>query len=373
MLTRYRMPDQNDHPVEGGAPRSARTPVRIGVVGAGFMGQLAHIANYAEVEGCHIVALADLRSDLRRRVAERHRIPRTYSTHWELLEDREVEAVVVVTPRPALGPIVLDCLRARKHVLSEKPMAASVAQAACLAEAARASEVLYAVGYMRRHDEGVQRAKALLKGFLDTGELGSVTLVRVHCFQGEGYCGISGHIVTDETAGVSGVEWPIAPEWVAEDERADYARFLNVYCHNVNLVRYLLEANPVVLFARLDRRGHGVSVFETARADVVLEFGRLSAHRWDDVTEIYFEHGRLRIECPPALLRNVPARVELYRGGEHPETRIPECGWTWAFRRQAEAFVHDVRERREPLASGLDAVADIQCIETMWQMARAVR
>jgi predicted dehydrogenase len=71
-------------------------PLKIGFVGAGFMGQLAHIANYAELNKCRTVALAELRPGLRELVARRYGIDKTYATHAELLADSNVDRVVAV-------------------------------------------------------------------------------------------------------------------------------------------------------------------------------------------------------------------------------------------------------------------------------------
>ena len=101
------------------------------------MGQLAHIANYAELNKCRMVALAELRPGLRELVARRYGIDRVYATHEQLLADSGVDAVVVVTQRFLTGPVALDCLRAGKHVLTEKPMASTCEQATTLVEASR--------------------------------------------------------------------------------------------------------------------------------------------------------------------------------------------------------------------------------------------
>ena len=103
-------------------------PLKIGIIGCGFTGQLVHIPNYATNKNCSIVALAAGRNELREKVAQRYGIPRTYKTHKELLKDPEVEAVVIVTARPGIGPVALDCLKAGKHVLTEKPMSSTIEQ-----------------------------------------------------------------------------------------------------------------------------------------------------------------------------------------------------------------------------------------------------
>ncbi|RKZ85908.1 MAG: gfo/Idh/MocA family oxidoreductase [Candidatus Parabeggiatoa sp. nov. 1] len=343
-------------------------PVRIGIVGAGFFGQVAHIANYAEIKDCRIVALSVRRPELRRKVAQRYDIPRTYPNHYELLEDSEVEAVVIVTPRHVTARIAQDCLNADKAVLTEKPMATTLEPAEKLVEVACSKQVTYAVGYMKRYDEGVQRAKQILDELTNSGELGSIVFTRVHCFGENAYCNCDGHIVTDEKKIEDTVKGPMAPDWVPKHQQQTYHQYLNKYCHNINLIRYLLGRTPSVRHVQFNSQGGQVAILDFEDHTAVLETGDYSYHGWDEVIEIYFAQGRLRIETPPPLLRNVPAKVELYKGGEKPEIYSPLCGWTWAFRRQAEAFIEDVRHKQSSLTSGEDALEDIRLIEKMWKM-----
>jgi predicted dehydrogenase len=336
------------------------------MVGAGFIGQTAHLANYAALPDCRIVALAELRPELRRRVAQRYGIPRTYATHRELLEDDEVEAVIVVTARPNMGPIALDCLNAGKHVLTEKPMAADLDQAERLVSAARARGVYYVVGYMKRYDEGVSYGKHILDELLQTGRLGRVTFARGHCFMGETYCNADEHIVTGEPSPADLPAWPGAPAWLAEELQNDYAWFLNVYSHNTNLLRHFLGGTPEVRYTQLATRAGGVAVFDYQGIPISLEAGRLTYRSWDESVDIYFEHGRLSIRTPPALLRNTPAQVELYQGDIH-EIRSPQCEWRWSFRRQAEAFLRTIRCGEPSLTTGADSLEDVRLCEAIWR------
>ncbi len=344
--------------------------VKVGIIGAGMMGQQAHLANYALIKNCEVVALAELRCELRRQVCERYKIKKGYATHQEMLKDPQVQAVVVVTKRPMLGPIALDCLKAGKHVIAEKPMAASVEQAEILAETAKNQKVCYAVGYMRRHDEGVQQAKKILDGLIGSKELGPVVFVRSHCFQGDFGNNFADHIVTDEPtpAGMPGMEgWPIAPDWVPADRKLDYAWVNNVYCHNLNLLRFLLGRTPSVDFARVDHGMGRTVVLDFGGYSAVAELGYSSSRKWDELVEIHFEHGCLRIELPPNMLRNVPAKITLYKQGAIQEIISPQINWSWAFRRQAEAFIRDIQENRPSLASGRDAIEDIRLLEEIWK------
>src|SRR3954454_24799592 len=108
--------------------------ITIGLIGAGMVGQLAHLANFTGLHGCRVGALAELRPDLAQAAATRFGVPTIYPSHRELLQDSAIEAGVGVPRPPATGPIVLDALNSGRHVLSEKPMAHTVAQGEKLVE-----------------------------------------------------------------------------------------------------------------------------------------------------------------------------------------------------------------------------------------------
>lgn len=343
-------------------------PLRLGFIGAGFIGQVAHLANYSQVKDGQIVALAAGRPGLRRRVAQRYGIPRTYATHHELLKDKEVEAVVAVTGRLSTGPVAFDCLKAGKSLLTEKPMASTLEQALKLVETAQSQGVIYVVGYMRRYDEGVQKAKIILDELIRSGELGPILYARAHCFAGDAYCKCDGHIVTDEKKTEGWETWPIAPAWIPEEQHQEYHQYLNQHCHNINLLRYLLGKNPSVLNVQFNKSSFQVVIFDFEGHIATLETGRFSYQGWDEIVEIYFANGRLRIKIPPPLLRNVPSKIELYRGGQVQQTCLLHSEWSWAFRRQAEAFITDVREKRASLSSGADSLNDMRIIEAIWKM-----
>jgi predicted dehydrogenase len=342
--------------------------VNIGVIGAGFIGQLAHIANYAQIKGCRIVALAAGRPELRRKVAQRYDISRTYAVHRELLEDKKVDAVVAVTSRPGTGPVALDCLKAGKSLLTEKPMASSLEQAEKLVEAAKSKNVIYSIGYMRRHDAGVRRAKMILDELIKTGELGPILYTRAHCFAGDAYCQCDGHITTDEKKTQDWDTWPIAPDWIPEDKKQEYHQYLNTYCHSINLARYLFGKAPSVSHVQFDNRVWKTATLDFGDHSVLLETSRFDYRGWDENIEIYFADGKLKITLHPPLLRNIAATVELYKGGSVQQTYQPHMEWSWAFRRQAEAFIRDVREQKESLSSGVDSLEDMRIVETMWEM-----
>lgn len=331
-----------------------------------MVGQVAHLASYLDLAGCRVEAVSELRPELRRMVAARYGIRKSYESHHQLLADDEVEAIVVVTRPQAHGPIVLDALHAGRHVLSEKPMAHTVEQATRLVQAAQSRNLCYAVGFMKRHDAGTQQAKRLLDALRESGELGRIVLVRAYCFGGEFQCGTSDFVMTEETRPDGLTTWPSAPDWIPPDSMSDYASFLNVFIHDINILRFLIGSEPEVTAVDFRRRNGRLVMMNFGAFPAILEMAEIASHDWQEGVEVLFERGRLILQFASPMLRNVPARVQLTRAGDSPETVVPQLPWSWAFRRQAEAFIRDVANGREPLASGLDSVGDLRLAEAIW-------
>ena len=100
-------------------------PLRCAVIGVGYLGKF-HAQKYAKIPGCELVAVVDSREDVARAVAEPLGC-RALSDPRELLG--QVDAVSVVVPTQAHHAVCLDFLRAGVHVLVEKPMTTTLAQA----------------------------------------------------------------------------------------------------------------------------------------------------------------------------------------------------------------------------------------------------
>jgi len=341
--------------------------VRMGFVGCGFMGQLAHIANYASLPGCRLIALADRRTELARKVASRYGIERVHADHLELAADPGVDAVAAILPHLANGKVAKDLLAGGKHVILEKPLAGSAKQGREMVEAAKAAGKHLCVGYMKRFDPGVWWAKDAIATW--EGDRKTPTLVRAHCFGGDWLCGIERPIGSSDPYPPLGIETD-GPEWLDSEGRQQVQWMANVWSHNINLVRFLLGED----LKALSVTDHGpCSVIGLAAGDtlVSLEVGGMSGQWWDEVTTAYFADGYVDLKTPPPMLRNVPAEVERYRAATGLKDS-PVPAWQWSFRNQAEAFLRTVRGEEEPVNAGADALKDLEVIEDVFRLRRGL-
>ncbi|MBM3215066.1 Gfo/Idh/MocA family oxidoreductase [Candidatus Poribacteria bacterium] len=346
-------------------------PVRIGYVGCGFMAQKVHIPNFAGVSDCRIVALAEVRSALGRKVQARYGIPKLYRDHHELGADPEIEAVAVSADFALQGEIAKDLLGAGKHVFMEKPMAVSVEQGEAIVEACRASGRKLMVGYMKRYDAGNEIVHERVAAFRQSGELGAITFARNHGFCGDWIANLDTPMETTDEAKPGAPAK--TPDWLPKEWAGKYLGYLQQYTHNINLLRWVLDAGDDVRVKSVDLNDDGytgIVVFDMAGTRAVLESGGISHYRWDEHTQVYFQHGWVHTWAPPLLLKNTPADVEIYRAGkeqtfEHP---VPQPRWTWSYRREAEHFVANVRSPKPFRSSAEDTLTDVRLFEDIYRV-----
>ncbi len=157
-------------------------PVRIGVIGAGAIAQLAHLPVLSKMRGAELVALCDNDGAKARALADRFGVPDVFTDIEDLLEFDEMDAVVVATPNHLHEPHVLSALAAKVDVLCERPLAFTAkAVERIVAAAARGNrKVIVANNHRFRND--VQALDSFVRG----GELGKVIGIRAGWYQQRG-------------------------------------------------------------------------------------------------------------------------------------------------------------------------------------------
>jgi myo-inositol 2-dehydrogenase / D-chiro-inositol 1-dehydrogenase len=162
------------------APAPSGGDLRVAVVGVGLMGA-DHVARlHQRTSGARVVVVNDFLPDKAAQVAAHVPGCRTVDDPFEAVRADDVDAVVVASPGPTHGDLVLACIEAGKPVLCEKPLTTDAASALAVVRAEddfaeRTGRRLVQLGFMRRFDEEY----AALKDLLDSGDLGAPLLL--HC------------------------------------------------------------------------------------------------------------------------------------------------------------------------------------------------
>lgn len=143
--------------------------LKMGLIGAGGIAQ-AHMRALSKTDEIEIVAVADIDLERAQKTAERWGIPQVYQDYHKILEMDEVEAVSITTYNQAHRAPTVDALHAGKHVLVEKPMAATLEDATAMTRAAHETDKILMVALKTRYSPHMQAAKAIM----DSGALGDI-------------------------------------------------------------------------------------------------------------------------------------------------------------------------------------------------------
>lgn len=147
--------------------------IRVGVIGCGEIGK-EHINRMTNIiRGTEVTAVADFIPETAKRVAEQYGA-QYMETGEELIASELVDAVVVASSDESHMGYVLECIKHRKYVFCEKPLAETAADCEQLLEAERnCGKRFLQVGFMRRYDQGYRQ----LKEIISRNELGEPLII----------------------------------------------------------------------------------------------------------------------------------------------------------------------------------------------------
>lgn len=198
----------------------------MGIIGCGHWGP-NHIRVFEESDRAQVVACADLSSARLQRIATRFPHMETTTCSDDILHDPRIDAVVIATPTATHHALATSALRAGKHVLVEKPLCTTSAQAAELSALAAEVRRVLMVGHVFVFNGGILKLKELIGG----GELG-----RIHY--------------------LDAVRTNLGPV------RGDVNALYDLGTHDISIFNFLLGATPVSVSA------HGSRIAQKSIEDV---------------------------------------------------------------------------------------------------------
>lgn len=145
-------------------------PVRIAVIGCGGIANGAHLPAYAENKDCKIAAVVDIVEERARAAREKYGAEVCFTDYKELLKWNLFDAVSICTPNVLHDAMAIDCLKAGKDVLCEKPAAMRSELVAEMQKNAHETGRILNIGVCMRFNDAVNEIKKLI----DSGRLGKV-------------------------------------------------------------------------------------------------------------------------------------------------------------------------------------------------------
>jgi predicted dehydrogenase len=361
------------------------TRLRVGLVGAGLVGQAAHAYFlWDERDRFEFVALADASHTVRTAVGGRYGILELHSSMDGLL-GLGLDAVVVALPDAYHADVSVQALEAGMHVLCEKPLALSVAECDRIAAARDAAGLLVQVGTMKRFDPAYLRLLELLPDAADDVLYVSVEVRdpdqgpfvdHFPLTTGGDFDPALGADLRARTA--AAIRQASNGEPSTAGARA-FEGYLSAMVHDVSLLQGLLEHYSLPWLEHADHgawwdEGRAISLSATLPAGGRAHLVHHNLPGVNDYTERFTVHCRdrvLELTFPSPYLRHLPTRLVEHRseGATGLQSTTHHTSYEEAFRNELRAF-SDACLGRAPVVTPVEAGrADVALLIDAYQRA----
>jgi predicted dehydrogenase len=327
-------------------------PVRFGVIGTARIAMQKVIPAMQRSAHCRIVAIASRDLTRAEAAATALGIPRAYGSYAELLRDPEIEAVYNPLPNHLHVPLSIEAAAASKHVLCEKPIALTAAEAGRLVEARDRAGVLIQEAVMVRSHPQWLRARALVQD----GRIGALRLV-----QGSfSYMNVDPANVRNQ-AGIGG------------------GGLYDIGYYPILTARFLYEAEPTRVASQIE---YDPSFGTDRLASVLMHFPSGQALFCCSTQLVPYQRmqilgtaGRIEIEIPFNTPPDRPCRIFVDDGSGlgDASARIETFDAIDQYTVQGDRFARAIREGT-PLAFPLeDAVANMRVLDAVFRAGTSGR
>lgn len=147
---------------------------KIAIIGLGGISQLTHLPALSKMSNVNIVAVSDINKNRLKIISEKYSIKNNYTDYKEMLDKEEIEGVIIATPTDTHSEIAIECLKAKKDVLIEKPISRNLEEAKAIQAAAKKYKKQVMVGMNLRYRPDTM----LMRSLINSGELGDIFYVR---------------------------------------------------------------------------------------------------------------------------------------------------------------------------------------------------
>ena len=295
----------------------------VAVIGAGFWGK-NHARVFKELEETELLAVCDINAERAKNVAKQFGV-RAYTSMGKLLKRKDVEAVSNCVWSLNLAKETLKALKAGKHVLVEKPMAANVKQAEKLLETAEEEGLHLSVGFLMRFIPGIQHMKNAIED-KTIGNLVCATAKRVS-------------------------EWP--------ERIGDVGVVKDIAIHDIDIIRYLFGEEPIAVYAKTGSMKH--KKFEDyAQIMLTFEGGKSAFIESNWLTP--YKTRTLVVTGSKAIMKLDYITQELTIE-DAKKTIQPRYPWQEPLKLELQHFANCILKKKKPLITGTDGLKALQIAE----------
>ena len=320
--------------------------VRWGILSTANIGVRKVIPATQKAERCEVVAIASRDGERAARTAAELGIPRAHEGYDSLLSDPEVDVVYIPLPNSEHAAWTIAAARAGKHVLCEKPLAMTAAEAEEMVRACSNEGVLLMEAFMYRLHPSWEAVRDLVA----SGRIGRVRAIQSWF-----------SFYNDDPGNIRNV-----PELGG-------GALYDIGCYCINLSRMLFGGEPTGIEASVTRDATDTDVLTSAILafdDDVAVFTCSTRAEPDQRVHIYGTEGRISIGIPFNIPPDRPAEITVTAGGDPPVSPASETlTFTAAdeYTIQAERFANAVLDGRPLPIPPEDAIGNLRVIDSIFR------
>ncbi len=350
--------------------------LKIGIIGCGAIAQIQHLPHLRELgEEFEIAGLCDLSSKLLAVLGQEYAVPpeRRFRDYRELVHS-DIEAVIVCPSGSHAAPSVAAA-QAGKHVLVEKPMCTTVAEAEAMVAAAEKAGTVLMVAYMKRHEPAYLYAQARVQ------EMSDVRFVQVNHLHPDNSlhtaeftvhrfddipAAIRGAADVDYRRGVAIALGYGEGEEVPPAIARAYSTVLGSMIHDIGNLHGLFGPPERVLSTEIWADGRGISTvlkYPGQKRAVCTWVDLPELWAFEETLEVYGSRERVLVSFPTGFSRGLPSTVTLHGMDTDRTPWKRELSWhDNPFKLEVQHFRACVLDGKTPITDGRSAVQDIALV-----------
>jgi predicted dehydrogenase len=170
--------------------------IKIGIIGAGGISQVAHIPNFQKIDGVKVEAICDINEEKLNYVAEKFNIPKKF-TDWEKMIEDDIDAVCICSPNAFHAIQSIKAMENGKHVLCEKPICLSVKEAEDIFKTVEKTKKVFMGAFPRRF----LGETIVLKKLVNEGFFGEIYYIKTSYLRRRGIPGLGTWFTSKKLAG----------------------------------------------------------------------------------------------------------------------------------------------------------------------------
>jgi len=342
-------------------------PLRVGVIGCGWIAQNVHIPAYIENPKSRLLAICDTNKERLEEVAEICNVRNRFCDYHELFESNLIDAASICTPTPTHSKIAIEAAKHGIHTLCEKPLASNLKEGEEIVKAVNQSKTKFMIGFNYRFLPNHMKTKK----FVDAGKIGKPILIRGEVIEAGPYrTDIDEEEYAHETEKRIGAFFDLGQHlldlfiWMIGEAREVHATF-STYMDNMTvddtataLIRFKSKALGNITVAWLDLPDYQ-AIADSRMIEIIGTKGKIDTEFFGP--SLYFYSSDSITSKIRGKIRITPVKFN---------PKVPDEALKWSYKKEIDCFLESIIMDRKPPVTIEHAMNVLRLTVSAYESAR---